>query len=112
MFSFCNLLIFNNYLLIFLLAVLLILGSIKHVAEDVSQVKDIIQTRKADVKEGFKEIQGKHIWLTIWFEEIHWENVNHVEDVIWLNISKVFDNLMLQRKRFQSDAYRIMLNMK
>ena len=55
----------------FLLTLLHILGSIRHVAEDVNQVKDIAQTTKAEVKEGFKETQGKHIWLTtFWFEEI------------------------------------------
>lgn len=56
----------------FLLTLLHILGSIRHVAEDVNQVKDIAQTTKAEVTEGFKETQGKHIWLTtFWFEEIN-----------------------------------------
>ena len=40
---------------------LLTLGSIKHVAEDVSEVKDNTQTMKAEFREGFKETQGKHI---------------------------------------------------
>ena len=51
---------------------LLTLGSIKHVAEVVSEVKDNTQTIKAEFREGFKETQGKHIWLIFWCEDVHW----------------------------------------
>ena len=55
----------------FLPTVLHVLASIKHVAEDVSQVKGITETMKAEFKAGFKETQGMNISLTFWFEEIH-----------------------------------------
>ena len=45
----------------FLSTVQHIVGSIRNVGEDVSHVKGITQTMKAEFTEGFKETQGKLI---------------------------------------------------
>ena len=42
--------------------------------EGVDQVKDITEKTNKKVKEGVNETQGKHIWLTFLFEDIHWLN--------------------------------------
>ena len=84
----------------FLSTVQHILGSIRNVGEDVSHVKGITQTMKAEFTEGFKETQGKLIWLTFWFEEIHQENLHHAENNICLAVwNSVCDNFLLQRNR-------------
>lgn len=63
-----------------------------HVVEDVNQVKDITKITNKELKKGFNETQGKLIWLTFWLQGINRANyqvdLDHIEDVICLNITR------------------------
>ena len=52
----------------FLLTFLHVSGSLKQVADDVYEVKDIARATNIKMEEGFDKAEGKHIGLSYWFQ--------------------------------------------
>ena len=71
----------------FLPTFLHILGVMKHVTDNINEVKGITKNTNVRMDEGFNKTQGKDIWLTFWFVEIHLvkyqKNSDDIGDVTW-----------------------------
>ena len=78
-----------------LLTFLHILGSIRHVAKDVNELKDTAKNLTGKVE----DVSGKHIRLTFRFAEIHLvnyqENNDHFGNVTLRNIYTISDSFLL-----------------